>query len=339
MQKTLIIPPGKVGLVLGGGGFFGSFQVGVLEVLSEYGIPIEKVAGTSVGAIAGAEIVASNFSAAHLKNIWLNGITSPDIVFDRKAVHKIFLGDSVFRIEPLLNLIGGNLDLNNLLASDKEFIATTTHIPSGKVVYFSNKDPLILEDPIKMLLAIVASCAIPVAFPLVKIVSKDPWNKSESQELTEQFYIDGAYRRPLPIKKMIELLNGVHDGCNTVIVVRCHSDKIMRPMPKRTHERILYSQGISHNGKEKDEIAYIREKYAGKINLIVIEPDFFPSTLGTLSFKKGDFWKAIAEGRRVAIRELEHLLDYFSNNSAGGNSSVPPPSPLPPQGGERTEGN
>ena len=40
----------KVGLVLGGGGAKGAAEVGVLKVLEEADIPIDYIAGTSIGA-------------------------------------------------------------------------------------------------------------------------------------------------------------------------------------------------------------------------------------------------------------------------------------------------
>ena len=43
----------KVGLVLGGGGAKGAAEVGVLKVLEEADIPIDYIAGTSIGAIVG----------------------------------------------------------------------------------------------------------------------------------------------------------------------------------------------------------------------------------------------------------------------------------------------
>lgn len=46
-------PRKKVGLVLGGGGAKGVAHIGVLKVLEEAGIPIDYVAGTSMGAIVG----------------------------------------------------------------------------------------------------------------------------------------------------------------------------------------------------------------------------------------------------------------------------------------------
>lgn len=44
----------KVGLVLSGGGAKGVAHIGVLKVLEEAGIPIDYIAGTSMGSIVGA---------------------------------------------------------------------------------------------------------------------------------------------------------------------------------------------------------------------------------------------------------------------------------------------
>ena len=44
----------KVGLVLSGGGAKGAAHIGVIKALEEYGIPVDFVAGTSIGAIVGS---------------------------------------------------------------------------------------------------------------------------------------------------------------------------------------------------------------------------------------------------------------------------------------------
>ena len=44
----------KVGLVLSGGGAKGVAHIGVLKVLEEAGIPIDYIAGTSMGSLVGA---------------------------------------------------------------------------------------------------------------------------------------------------------------------------------------------------------------------------------------------------------------------------------------------
>ena len=47
-----------VGLALGGGAARGAAHIGVLKVLAEEGIPIDRVAGTSVGSVVGAAVCA-----------------------------------------------------------------------------------------------------------------------------------------------------------------------------------------------------------------------------------------------------------------------------------------
>lgn len=69
----------KVGLVLGGGGAKGAAEVGVLKVIEQAGIPIDYIAGTSIGSIVGG-LYAAGFSAAQLDTMfcqqeWLSLLT------------------------------------------------------------------------------------------------------------------------------------------------------------------------------------------------------------------------------------------------------------------------
>ena len=50
--------PGKIGLALGGGAARGWAHLGVLMALHERGVQVECVAGTSIGALAGAGLSA-----------------------------------------------------------------------------------------------------------------------------------------------------------------------------------------------------------------------------------------------------------------------------------------
>ena len=53
-QNDTIRPPRlKVGVVLGGGGAKGAAHIGALKYLEEMGIPVDYVAGTSMGSIIG----------------------------------------------------------------------------------------------------------------------------------------------------------------------------------------------------------------------------------------------------------------------------------------------
>lgn len=58
----------RVGLVLSGGGAKGTAHVGVLKVLEKAGIPVDFIAGTSMGSIVGG-LYASGYSASQLDSI------------------------------------------------------------------------------------------------------------------------------------------------------------------------------------------------------------------------------------------------------------------------------
>ncbi len=58
----------KIGLALSGGGARGSAHVGVIKALEELGVPIDYIAGTSMGAIIGG-IYAAGYSADELEQV------------------------------------------------------------------------------------------------------------------------------------------------------------------------------------------------------------------------------------------------------------------------------
>lgn len=69
----------KIGLALGGGGAKGAAEVGVLKVIEQAGIPIDYIAGTSIGAIVGS-LYAAGYTAAELDTMfcqqeWLSLLT------------------------------------------------------------------------------------------------------------------------------------------------------------------------------------------------------------------------------------------------------------------------
>ncbi len=69
----------KVGLVLGGGGAKGAAEVGVLKVIERAGIPIDYIAGTSIGSVVGG-LYAAGYTATELDSMfcqqeWLTLLT------------------------------------------------------------------------------------------------------------------------------------------------------------------------------------------------------------------------------------------------------------------------
>lgn len=64
---------GGVGVVMSGGGAKGLYHIGVLEALEENGIPIDYVAGTSMGSIIAA-MYAAGYSPAEMRAIVSSGV-------------------------------------------------------------------------------------------------------------------------------------------------------------------------------------------------------------------------------------------------------------------------
>jgi len=89
----------RIGLVLSGGGARGAAHVGVLKVLEEMRIPIDAVAGTSMGAVVGG-LYASGMSAQEIDQLvesvdWQDSFTDRpprrDLGFRRKQDDRNFL--------------------------------------------------------------------------------------------------------------------------------------------------------------------------------------------------------------------------------------------------------
>ena len=59
----------RIGLVLSGGGAWGAAQVGALKVIEEVGVPIDMIAGTSIGGIVGG-LYAVGYKAEQLDSMF-----------------------------------------------------------------------------------------------------------------------------------------------------------------------------------------------------------------------------------------------------------------------------
>jgi len=58
----------RIGLVLSGGGARGAAHIGVLKVLEENRVPVDVIAGSSMGAVVGG-LYASGLSAADVERV------------------------------------------------------------------------------------------------------------------------------------------------------------------------------------------------------------------------------------------------------------------------------
>jgi NTE family protein len=191
----------RIGLVLGGGGAKGGAHIGVLKVLEEMRIPVDCIAGTSMGAIVGAAY-AAGLPADQLAEVvsdvkWRDVLKSAPregYPMRRKGLDFIFTngfevgvkdGDIVLpgafvptqQIEELFRRIVSRArqtsDFNKLPIP---FRAVATDLESGQVMVFDHGD---------LAVAMRASMAVPGAFAPV--------------EYNGRLYVDGMLVRNLPV--------------------------------------------------------------------------------------------------------------------------------------------
>jgi len=192
----------RIGLVLGGGGARGGAHVGVLRVLEELRVPVDAIAGTSMGAIVGG-LYAAGLSAAQIEEqltgidwglVFNNKPPRRDIEYRRKQddphlLVKFELGfhDGRFRFPAGVigahrpNLLLKMLTLPAAAVADFDslrvpFRAVATDLGTGEMVVLRRGD---------LPAAILASLSIPGVFPPV--------------EIDGRYLVDGGVVRNLPV--------------------------------------------------------------------------------------------------------------------------------------------
>jgi NTE family protein len=183
----------KIGIVLSGGGAKGAFEIGVLKVLLEKiktdGDVLHSVAGTSIGALNGAFVVANQFS--DLERIWLswNNNNCPLVQTEWYGnwVSMLIRG-YMYNTEPVRDFFVKNLSVDNIFNSPIKYINTMVRLGDGEpklggnLSQTNNYDLVIRE--------IMASMAfIP---------------GTESVTIDGQEYVDGGFRDTIPVKALIE---------------------------------------------------------------------------------------------------------------------------------------
>ena len=156
----------RIGLVLSGGGARGAAHVGVLKILEQMHIPIDAIAGTSMGAVVGG-LYASGLSAKEIEAImtslnWQDAFrdrpSREDLTFRRKLEDQNFLvkfplGVRGHRIQLPKGLISGQklsqtlrrltlpvAKLTNFDELPTPFRAVATDLENGDAVVMSSGD-------------------------------------------------------------------------------------------------------------------------------------------------------------------------------------------------------
>jgi NTE family protein len=175
----------KVGLALGGGYARGLAHIGVLEVFEREGIPIDLIAGTSIGALVGALYSREHDSGLLRKQAmqldWIGVTSLVDLALGKSG----FVGGK--RVTSLLKRFMGDVRFEELSVP---LACVATDIITGDEVVL--KEGSVLE-------AVRASISIPVIFTVVK---KDG-----------RFLVDGGLVNQIPVNVVKQM------GADVIIAV------------------------------------------------------------------------------------------------------------------------
>jgi NTE family protein len=208
-NNTQIARP-VVGLALGGGMARGCAHVGVLRELEKAGIPIDLIAGTSVGSLIGGAY-AAGLAPDQIENLALN-INWNDL--GRVTISRLGFYDSK-RTE---DFIRANFPVTEFEQMRIPFGAVATDIQTGKMVVFTEGS---------LPLAIRASCAMPIFYTPVMVNGR--------------MMVDGGLVGHIPasVARMM--------GADIVIAVDVNSQHL--PIPQPTHLFTVMTQALAIMGR------------------------------------------------------------------------------------------
>ncbi len=253
------------GLVLGGGGAKGSYEIGVWKALRELKIPIIAVAGTSVGALNGAMIVQDDYDKAF--DLWTNISVETIINMNEKISEldskgkaeeiakliKVTINSGGLDITPLKQLLNTTVNEEKIRKSSMEFGFVTFSMTDLKPVSIFKEE--VPEG--QMIDYLLASAAFPAFQPL---------------EIEGKKFIDGGVYDNIPISLMLE--KGIYDVISIDVsgmgLVRKVKNKDLNMIQIKNSEHLGPTLGFSIEGAKRNiEIGYYDTmktfgKYKGK---------------------------------------------------------------------------
>ncbi|WP_334051871.1 patatin-like phospholipase family protein [Burkholderia cepacia] len=292
-------PAGRpsIGLVLSGGGARGYAHLGVLKVLEDNRIPIDCIAGTSMGAVVGG-LYASGMAAGEMQKR-LSEVNLADIAFDvtdradlpqtsredeRLYINGLTLGFGKKGVKAPVGLVQGNR-LQALLANWTAAVPTNQPfdrlpIPYRAVATDLQTGQMVVLDHGSLPLAIRASMAMPGLFA--------------PAEINGRALVDGGLVSNLPVDTARQM------GANVVIAVDIGSQ--LRPLDALASPADVMQQMVG---------ILIRQNVTAQRKQLDAQDVLLTPDLGSLAFT--DFQnakQAIAAGAAAATAALPKLQRF-----------------------------
>lgn len=276
------LPPVEFGLAFGGGGARGLAHIPILEACDELGMRPGVIAGTSIGALAGAAY-ASGLSGRELRDYCASMFASRAQAV--KSLMQRWNGSLWDYWNPLTpSLVNSVKLIETVMPKGVAQTFAGLQIPLIVVTtdFYAQKAHIIREGA--LIPAIAASSALPALFTPV--------------EIDGRFLIDGGFVNPLPC----DLLNGRARVIAAVDVTGGPSD--MREKTPGTMEAIIGSTQIALH-------TIIAEKLKAARPDILVSPDV--SRFRVLDFLKAEeVWQASAPAKESFKRALAARFDSAS---------------------------
>jgi NTE family protein len=223
-----------VGLALGGGMARGCAHVGVLRELEKHDIPIDLIAGTSVGSLIGGAY-ASGLSPDQIERMALT-ISWNDL--GRVTISKL----GFYNSERTEDYVRKHFPVTEFDKTRVPFGAVATDIQTGKMVIFTEGN---------IPLAIRASCAVPIFYTPVMVNGR--------------MMVDGGLVGHIPAS-VARLM-----GADIVIAVDVNSQHM--PIPPPTHLLTVMSQALSVMGRTAVQYLYADADIVIRPQIDHVRPD------------------------------------------------------------------
>lgn len=228
--------------VLAGGGSFGAVQVGMLRELLARGVAPDLIVGSSVGAINGAYLAGKPTVSGvqQLEAIWRSLRRREVFPLTWRSVLGL-LARRDFIVDPagVRKLLETNLTYRGMEEAVIPLHVVATDILGGSAVRLSSGP--VVE-------AVLASCAIPGAFPAVRI--------------GEHYLIDGAVASNTPVRIAIEL------GATRLIVLPTGFACSVYTPPRGAIASLLHSVNLLIAHQLVSEL----ERYGGEVEIVTVPP-------------------------------------------------------------------
>ena len=249
------MPPRKtVGLVLGSGSSRGWAHIGVIEALEEEKIPIDYVAGCSIGSYVAAIYASGSLKSLKEFVLRMDGkkvFSYFDVVFPRSG-----LLDGTKRLKELFSMHTDAADFSDL---DIPLMMVATDLASGKKVVLKSGS---------ILNALRATMSIPGLFAPVKV--KDRW------------LVDGGLVDPVPVgvARALEADVVIAVDLNSGVVSRTKRMRQNRRAAKKTGHPQAYKNELFEKLSDYYETAGIN--FTGRINEILGRESSTPDIIETV---------------------------------------------------------